>query len=176
VAASLSGHAGTGVNYVARDPFTGRLWALLGHGHWGAKLSISDDEWRDLARQRRAGQVPRGRALHRAGHVRGRVVDFGVGWRIVTRKATLAKLWTSPSAAGAIWIGTIPGGLFESRDGGASFELNRPLWNHESRGGDLFNGEGPARPSGSARRPPKAASSRPASTRSWSTRAIPRAC
>ena len=29
-----------------------------------------------------------------------------------------------------------------SRDGGASFELNRPLWNHESRGGDLFNGDG----------------------------------
>ena len=29
-----------------------------------------------------------------------------------------------------------------SRDGGDSFELNRPLWNHESRGGDLFAGEG----------------------------------
>ena len=39
----LSGHGGTGVNYVARDPYTGRLWALLGHGHWGAKLSVSDD-------------------------------------------------------------------------------------------------------------------------------------
>jgi hypothetical protein len=48
--AALAGHAGTSVNYVARDPMTNRLWALLGHGHWGAKLSISDDDgatWRD---------------------------------------------------------------------------------------------------------------------------------
>jgi len=29
----LVGHAGVGVNYVARDPYTGRVWALLGHGH-----------------------------------------------------------------------------------------------------------------------------------------------
>jgi hypothetical protein len=33
--------------------------------------------------------------------------------------------------------------LFVSRDG-AAYELNRPLWNHESRGGDLFNGVGQA--------------------------------
>lgn len=43
---------------------------------------------------------------------------------------------------GRIYVGTIPGGLFESHDGGESFELNRPLWNHESRGGDLFTGKG----------------------------------
>jgi hypothetical protein len=50
----LAGHAGAGVNFVARDPHTGRLWALLGHGHWGAKLSISDDEgatWADAPTQ-----------------------------------------------------------------------------------------------------------------------------
>lgn len=52
--AKLAGHAGTGVNFVARDPYTGRLWALLGHGHWGAKLSVSDDggaTWADNAAQ-----------------------------------------------------------------------------------------------------------------------------
>ena len=43
---------------------------------------------------------------------------------------------------GRIYVGTIPGGLFTSNDGGESFELNRPLWNHESRGGDLFAGDG----------------------------------
>ena len=49
----LGGHAGTGVSFVARDPYTGRLWALLGHGHWGAKLSISDDSatWSDAPAQ-----------------------------------------------------------------------------------------------------------------------------
>ncbi|HMS18001.1 MAG TPA: hypothetical protein PKA37_14250, partial [Planctomycetota bacterium] len=39
----LIGHAGAGVNYVARDPNRGTLWAALGHGHWGAKMSRSDD-------------------------------------------------------------------------------------------------------------------------------------
>ena len=42
----------------------------------------------------------------------------------------------------AVYVGTIPGGLFVSKDGGSSFELTRPLWDHESRGGDLFGGEG----------------------------------
>jgi photosystem II stability/assembly factor-like uncharacterized protein len=37
-----------------------------------------------------------------------------------------------------VYVGTIPGGLFESGDGGRSFSLNLGLWNHESRGGDLF--------------------------------------
>src|SRR5262245_42073277 len=48
----LSGHAGTSVNYVARDPYTGHLWAALGFGHWGAKLSRSTDggeTWADAS-------------------------------------------------------------------------------------------------------------------------------
>lgn len=53
------------------------------------------------------------------------------------------KLWVIGFGPGGhIYVGTIPGGLFVSRDAGASFELNRPLWNHESRGGDLFEGNG----------------------------------
>jgi hypothetical protein len=69
--------------------------------------------------------------------------EFGVGWRISTKPAALAKLWiVNFGPGGAVYVGTIPGGLFVSRDGGATFELNRPLWNHESRGGDLFAGEG----------------------------------
>ncbi|MBM3990627.1 MAG: hypothetical protein FJ298_06400 [Planctomycetes bacterium] len=141
--ATLAGHAGTGVNYVARDPSSGRLWALLGHGHWGAKLSVSDDggaSWRDNAAQ---VKFPDGARYIGQDMFEDAASDFGVGWRVVTRKATLQKLWTIAFGAdGTIWIGTIPGGLFSSRDGGASFELNRALWNHESRGGDLFEGDG----------------------------------
>jgi photosystem II stability/assembly factor-like uncharacterized protein len=59
------------------------------------------------------------------------------------RDATLLKLWVIAfGAPGQIHVGTIPGGLFSSHDGGGSFELNRALWNHESRGGDLFSGLG----------------------------------
>lgn len=140
--AALVGHLGVGVNYVARDPKTNRVWALLGHGHWGAKLSISDDDgatWRDNPAQIK---YPEGARYIGQDMFEDAASEFGVGWKTTLRNATLLKLWViSFGNDGAIWVGTIPGGLFESRDGGASFELNRPLWNHESRGGDLFNGD-----------------------------------
>jgi photosystem II stability/assembly factor-like uncharacterized protein len=61
----------------------------------------------------------------------------------VLKPATLLKLWyVRFGRSGRMYVGTIPGGLFVSDDGGESFELNRPLWNHESRGGDLFEGDG----------------------------------
>jgi hypothetical protein len=139
----LVGHAGTGVNFVARDPYTGRLWALLGHGHWGAKLSISDDEgatWADAPSQIK---YPEGARYIAQDMYEDAASEYGVGWRISTKPAALAKLWIIGfGPGGSVYVGTIPGGLFVSRDGGASFELNRPLWNHESRGGDLFSGEG----------------------------------
>jgi photosystem II stability/assembly factor-like uncharacterized protein len=34
---------------------------------------------------------------------------------------------------GALWAGTIPGGLFRSDDGGDSWQLNRPLWERPER-------------------------------------------
>lgn len=138
----LVGHAGAGVNYIARDPFGGRLWALLGHGHWGAKLSVSDDDgatWADAPAQIR---YPEGARFIAQDMYEDAASEYGVGWKISTKPATLQKLWVIGFAPGRIWVGTIPGGLFESRDGGASFELNRPLWNHPSRGGDLFSGDG----------------------------------
>ena len=139
----LGGHAGTGVSFVARDPYTGRLWALLGHGHWGAKLSISDDDgatWSDAPAQIK---YPEGARYIGQDMYEDTASDFGVGWRISTRPATLGKLWVIAfGPGGRIYVGTIPGGLFVSSDAGASFELNRPLWNHESRGGNLFEGDG----------------------------------
>ncbi|MBT9558874.1 MAG: hypothetical protein IV100_22780 [Myxococcales bacterium] len=139
----LVGHAGGGVNFVARDPHSGRLWALLGHGHWGAKLSHSNDDgatWTDAPAQIK---YPDGARFIAQDMYEDASSEFGVGWKISTKPATLQKLWVIGFGSdGAIWVGTIPGGLFVSRDGGASFELNRPLWDHESRGGDLWSGEG----------------------------------
>ena len=133
---ALVGHAGAGVNYVARDPFTGTLWALLGHGHWGAKLSRSRDDgktWEDAAQV----TYPDG-----ARYIGMDFDEQGNPKEGVVRPATLLKLWVIGFCrSGRIYVGTIPGGLFVSSDGGETFELNRPLWNHESRGGDLFAGE-----------------------------------
>lgn len=135
----LCGHAGVSVNYAAADPNTGSLWAALGFGHWGAKLSRSDDggaTWRDAAQVK----YPEG-ARYLASPDPG---EEGEGEeRFTARRATLLKLWVIAfGAPGQVHIGTIPGGLFSSQDNGESFELNRPLWNHESRGGDLFSGAG----------------------------------
>jgi len=136
----LAGHPGMGVNFVVRDPHTDTLWALLGHGHWGAKLSRSTDAgttWTD-APQIKYPQGARYLALPDPSE------DNPEGKGPVTsRDATLLKLWCMAfGPSGAIYVGTIPGGLFESHDGGESFELNRGLWDHESRGGNLFDGEG----------------------------------
>lgn len=135
----LAGHIGAGVNFVARDPVRGTLWAALGHGHWGAKLSRSVDEgatWNDAPQVK----YPDG-ARH---YVPPPPTETGPGEGAPTLKpATLAKLWClSFGQDGRMYVGTIPGGLFVSDDGGESFELNRGLWDHESRGGDLWNGPG----------------------------------
>ena len=137
----LIGHVGTGVNYVARDPFTNRLWALLGHGHWGAKLSISDDGGATWADNPAQIKYPEGARFIAQDMYEDAGSEQGFGMRISTKPATLQKLWIigfGPS--GSVYVGTIPGGLFVSHDGGASFALNLPLWNHPSRGGDLFGG------------------------------------
>ena len=136
----LAGHPGAGVNFVARAPYTGTLWAALGHGHWGAKLSRSTDDgatWSDAPQIK----YPEGARYLAPAEPTEDGSDEGLGPTI--KPATLLKLWVIAfGPKGRIYVGTIPGGLFESHDGGESFELNRPLWNHESRGGDLFTGEG----------------------------------
>lgn len=137
----LAGHAGGGVNFVARDPHTGTLWAALGLGHWGAKLSRSTDggkSWADAPQIK----YPKG-ARYLANPEPTETEPEGPPKKASIKDATLLKLWTLAfGQAGRIYAGTIPGGLFVSNDGGESFELNLPLWNHESRGGDLFSGEG----------------------------------
>lgn len=136
-------HAGVGVNYVVQDPYTGTLWAALGHGHWGAKLSRSDDNgksWQDASQVK----YPVG-ARYLAPPDPSPDDDGSEPERFALRPATLLKLWViSFGPGGRMYVGTIPGGLFTSDDSGKTFELNLPLWNHPSRGGDLFGLSGPA--------------------------------
>ncbi|HVJ16406.1 MAG TPA: hypothetical protein VM686_13285, partial [Polyangiaceae bacterium] len=138
----LIGHPGVGVNFVARDPHTGTLWAALGHGHWGAKLSRSTDggaTWADASQIK----YPKGARYLAPPDPDPNASEDDMQKGPTLRDATLLKLWVIAfGAPGQIHVGTIPGGLFSSVDGGESFELNRALWNHESRGGDLFSGTG----------------------------------
>jgi photosystem II stability/assembly factor-like uncharacterized protein len=136
---SAHGHQGVNVAYAAKDPRTGTIWAALDHGHWGSKLSRSTDggqSWAD------AGQIkyPEG-----ARYIESPFTEPGPEGPAI-RDARLLKLWVlgfgGAGQPGRLYCGTIPGGLFVSNDDGESWELNRPLWNDESRGGDLFTTDG----------------------------------
>ncbi|MEO0461037.1 MAG: hypothetical protein AAF219_09340 [Myxococcota bacterium] len=134
----LLGHAGQGVNFVTCHPPSGTLWAALGHGHWGAKLSRSTDDgatWEDAA-QIKYPKWARYLAPPDPGSE-----EEGTG-AVTVKEATLLKLWMIAFGGDDIYVGTIPGGLFISRDGGDNFELNRPLWDHDSRGGDVSSSMG----------------------------------
>jgi photosystem II stability/assembly factor-like uncharacterized protein len=137
-------HAGVPICYAARDPRNGTLWASLDHGHWGPKLSRSDDggaSWQDVLTLK----YPEG-ARYIAKVLPTPDFDPNApAGRPEYADATVYKIWTiafgGVDQPKRLYAGTIPGGLFVSDDGGANWVLNRPLWNHESRGGDLFAGD-----------------------------------
>lgn len=134
-------HAGIPVCYAARDPRDGTLWASLDHGHWGPKLSRSRDggtTWADIT----SLKYPQG-ARYIVKYLP--TPDFNPespSAQPEYANAAVLKIWNiafgSADQPGRLYAGTIPGGLFVSDDGGDTWELNRPLWNHPSRGGDLF--------------------------------------
>ena len=95
----------------------GSLWAALDLGHFGAKLWHRDraGTWREMAvpvfppKPQEAGEDPH-------------------PW-------SLGKIWVLEpgGAAGRLWAGTMPGGLFRSDDDGASWSLNEALWHMPER-------------------------------------------
>ncbi len=137
-------HAGIPVCYAARDPRDGTLWASLDHGHWGPKLSRSHDggaTWLDVS----SLKYPEGARYIVKVLPTPDFDPAAPSGAPEYADASVYKIWNIAFGAahqpGRLYAGTIPGGLFVSDDGGDNWELNRPLWNHESRGGDLFAGE-----------------------------------
>lgn len=117
---------GQPVSYAMHDDRNNTLWACIDHGHWGQKLHRSRDAgatWEEVP----APKYPEGSLLRE------------------DTPATLRYMW-SMAGGGAdrpqrLYIGTEPGGLFRSEDGGDSFELVESLWNHPSRvAGKWFGG------------------------------------
>lgn len=109
---------GVPVSIAYEDERNGAWWACLDHGHWGVKLHRSFDRganWEEVA----APAYPEGTTIKE---------DV---------PATSRYLWAvqhgGQSSPERLWIGTEPGGLFRSDDGGNSFHLVESLWNHPSR-------------------------------------------
>jgi hypothetical protein len=116
---------GENVSMVLPDPRDGCTYAALEHGHFGAKLHRSRDggaTWEECAAPAYPPK-PEG-------------VDERDSWG-KPLEWKLAKVWALEAGhvdePGVLWCGTIPGGLFRSRDGGASWEMVRSLWDHPGR-------------------------------------------
>lgn len=106
-------------------PRDGSLHAAVGHGHFGAKLHRSrnaGESWEELA----APKWP-----DKPADADDKSPMTGAPW-----PWSLDQIWileADTRAADALWCGTIPGGLFHSPDGGASWRLVRPLWDKPER-------------------------------------------
>lgn len=116
---------GQPIPYATLDARTHTLWATIDHGHWGQKLHRSTDggaSWSEIT----APKYPEGTE-----------VRPGV-------PATVRYLWyVAPGGNDRperVYIGTEPGGLFVSEDGGDNFSLVESLWNHPSRPDSWFGG------------------------------------
>ena len=102
--------AGEPVEYAMRDPRGGRLLASVTSAFYGPRIWHAEDpngEWE----QATGIELPEG------------------------GDAALVRIWTIvPGDGGApLYAGGDPGVLFESHDGGATWELNRALWEHPTR-------------------------------------------
>jgi hypothetical protein len=123
-AVELVDFLGIPVTVVLRDPRDGRIHAALDHGHFGIKLHRSDDDGATFTEASAPVYPPR------PGDETDPVRGDDVPW-------STSLIWAleagHPDDAGALWCGTIPGGLFRSTDRGDSWELVRSLWDDPSR-------------------------------------------
>ncbi|WP_397381003.1 WD40/YVTN/BNR-like repeat-containing protein [Prosthecobacter sp.] len=116
---------GVQVPMLLPDARDGTLYAAVEHGHFGTKFHASHDagaSWEERA-------CP---AFPPKPEDTTDVVNFvsqqPIPW-------DLKKVWALEAGAvpGELWCGTLPGGLFHSLDGGASWHLVESLWNDPGR-------------------------------------------
>lgn len=123
-------HSASPVPYAFVDTRTGTLWASLDHGHWGSKLHRSRDlgkKWEEIP----APKYPK----------RARMKSWADTRPV---PAALRYIWIiapgGEDQPDRMYLGTEPGGLFRSDDGGKTFDLVKTLWNHPSREKGWFGG------------------------------------
>lgn len=102
--------SGQSVEYAMRDPRSGRYLASVTSWFYGARIWVADDpagEWVEAE----------GTALPEDG------------------EQSLARIWVIATGEkdGLLYAGGDPGCLFESKDGGSTWALNRGLWDHPTR-------------------------------------------
>jgi photosystem II stability/assembly factor-like uncharacterized protein len=118
--------AGQSVEYAMRDPRTGRYLASVTSWFYGPRIWVTDDptgEWE----QAKGTVLPGDDEVDPAAEFSGDPDD--------AYKGALNRLWVIVPGVedGVLYAGGDPGPLFESRDGGLTWSLNRGLWEHPSR-------------------------------------------
>jgi hypothetical protein len=112
---------GDPVTMLLDDARDGTLHAALNLGHFGVKLRRSEDRgrtWQEVGTPAYPAE-PEGQ------------IDA------TPAAPSVHQIWSLAAAGddrpGALWAGTIPGGLFHSPDRGESWVLNRALWDRPER-------------------------------------------
>lgn len=124
LAVTQASFLGAPVSMVLVDPRDGAVLAAVKHGHFGAKIHRSTDGGATFEELSSPTFPPKPEGVSDKDPMRN-----------TERAWSLELIWSLEvgGAAGELWCGTIPGGLFRSRDSGASWELVRSLWDHPSR-------------------------------------------
>lgn len=107
------------------DPRDGSVYATLFHGHFGSKLHRRDADgtWAEIttpAYPPKPADAP---------VIIDQMRQKEIPW-------SLHMIWAleiDPRQDGALWCGTLPGGLFHSTDRGQTWQLVESLWNHPGR-------------------------------------------
>lgn len=105
---------GEPVSSVLPPDAQGHMLAALNLGHFGVKLHASHDAGTTWAEATTPAYPPQPEGA------------AGPAW-------TLQQALVLDRAGGRVLAGTLPGGLFISEDFGASWQLNRPLWDQPER-------------------------------------------
>lgn len=115
---------GVPVPMLLPDARDGRLIAAVEHGHYGGKLHASSDDgatWSEIA----VPVYPQGEEP----------VICAMSQKPIPQ--SLEKVWAlevgGADEPGVLWCGTVPGALFKSADGGASWQIVEGLWNRPER-------------------------------------------
>ena len=104
---------GNVVEYAMRDPRSGRYFASVTSGFYGPRL------WHSMDPTAPAESWTHAETLTMPEDT----------------EASLARIWVvrAGEGDGQLWAGVDPAALFESRDGGLTWELNRALWDQPGR-------------------------------------------
>ncbi len=124
---SRTSFLGSPVTIALHDRRNGSLYAALNHTQFGVKLHRSEDQgasWEECGTPAYA-------------------MESTSALDATPAAPSLHQVWALAAGGegqdGLLWAGTIPGGLFRSRDHGASWDLVRSLWDRPERK-DWFGG------------------------------------